>query len=154
MLDLQSHLAARIMLLHGDWVAKNSAYDDDICAALEMRHETCRYWDARWKDYFIEFKKGKSIWIDLVRYGEVILKANTQACQETVPLFFIPNPVRDKIEEVVGVKTEVLVAKMGLTEQDAKVLLDLAKKVPHSLNAQASLTVTDIQRLKAFSVRE
>ncbi len=89
-----------------------------------------------------------------MRYGEVILKANTQACQETVTLFFIPNPARDKIEEVVGAKTEVLVAKMGLTEQDAKVLLDLAKKVPRSLNAQARLTVTDIQRLKAFSVRE
>jgi hypothetical protein len=152
--DLRAHLAERLSLLQGDWVADKNAYEGAICGALEMEMEqqANRYWDARWGGHLIEFKKGKSIWIDLVRYAEVLLRANEAACQKTLTLFFIPNLRRDAIEKVLCVETQTLIRKMGLTESDAKSLLGIHERLPRSLNAQARLTVTDVRGLACFSV--
>jgi len=145
------YLTERIGQLQGDWVAERKPYEGAICRALEMEEQAGRYWDARWGTYLIEFKKG-GIWIDLVRYAEVLLRANDDARQKTITLFFLPNGRRDAIEEVLGAETETLIRKMGLTEADAQALLSLHKRVPRSLNAQASLTVGDIRKLACFKV--
>jgi len=57
--DLQDHLRKKKNELHGDWVNKNSSYDQDICKILEMGWDSGRYYDAKWNVYNIEFKKGK-----------------------------------------------------------------------------------------------
>jgi hypothetical protein len=150
--DLRAHLTERIGQLQGEWVIDKNTYDAAICRILEMDRERGRYWDARWGQYKIEFKKGKSIWIDLVRYAETVLKVNGQASQKTVTLFFIPNILRDAIDEIICVETERLIHTMGLTEMAARALVDLSQRVPHALNAQASLTIKDVRGLRAFSV--
>jgi len=43
--------------------------------------------------------------------------------------------------------------KIGLTEEQAKFLVKIKESVPRSLNAQASLTMKDIEDIKAFSVQ-
>ena len=128
-LVLQDHLRKRFEHLKGDWVSKRSNYDEEICHALEMEDDKRRYWDARWKEYFIEFKKGKSDWIDLVRYAEILLRENEEACRKTITMFFMPYAYRNEIEKIICVETEKLIAKMGLTEYDAKALCDLSKRV-------------------------
>ena len=66
MQDLVKHLSSNKALLTGEWLKKNSNYEKDICTILGMEEDTKRYWDAIWKQYYIEFKKGRSIWIDMV----------------------------------------------------------------------------------------
>jgi len=152
--ELKQHIASNKERLAGDWVTKNCSYDGGICNALNMEEDTVntRYWDASWNDCFIEFKKGKSIWLDLVRYSEILLKLNKAATTETVTLFFIPNGDRTKIEEVIGVSTAKIIDKLGLTIEQAQELVALHRAVPRSLNAQASLTLLDVRNIACFVV--
>ena len=150
--DLERHLIENKEYLIGDWIKNNSSYDGYICEILSMKENTVRYWDAIWFDTLIEFKKGKSIWLDLVRYSEILLKVNSDAAKETFTLFFIPNNDRDKINEIIGVKTSKIITKVGLSKNFAEQLIVLNETVPRSLNAQASLTVKDIKSIADFKV--
>lgn len=151
--DLKQHLQSQLPRLRGEWLHSNSGYEDDICQVLGMQSSKCRYWDATWHNYRIEFKKGRSIWLDLVRYSEISLKLNEDACRETICLFFVPNKERSRIEEVICVETNALIKAVGLNQTQAESLMQLMEAVPRSLNAQASLTVNDIKKIKAFSVQ-
>jgi hypothetical protein len=135
-------------------VQKKSAYEADICRALLMQKEAGRYWDARWNEYRLEFKKGTSIWLDLVRYSEVLLRLNENACREVFSLFFIPDKSKEQISEIICVESCVIIEHLNLSEQYAKMLIQLNDRVPRSLNAQASLTVNDLKRLEKFSVQQ
>ncbi|SHO80742.1 hypothetical protein MNB_SV-15-1001 [hydrothermal vent metagenome] len=117
-----------------------------------MQEDTGRYWDAIWNSQYIEFKKGNSIWIDLVRYGEIILKLNEDASKDTITLFFIPNKTKDKIEEIICVTTNKLIEYIKLDREKAEQLILLNENVPRSLNAQANLTKTDIKQISTFIV--
>jgi len=117
-----------------------------------MTEDTVIYWDAIWNEQYIEFKKGNSIWLDLVRYSEILLKSNDDASKETITLFFIPNKLRDTIEEIICVKTKDLIKFINLNQDGAKQLITLNDKVPRSLNAQASLTKKDIRGIATFIV--
>jgi hypothetical protein len=150
--DLKQHLTERLPQLRGNWLQNNSGYEDDICQILEMQSSKCRYWDATWNQYRIEFKKGRNIWLDLVRYSEILINLNEEAGKETICLFFVPNQDRSLIEEIVCVETSALIAAVGLTSSHAVSLIQLMNDVARSLNAQASLTVNDVRRIKAFSV--
>lgn len=117
-----------------------------------MRLSTGRYWDAVWNQHLIEFKKGRSIWLDLVRYSEIALKESDESGRKTVSLFFIPNNERSRIEEIVCVETEALIRAVRLSKQQAESLVEMKVSVPRSLNAQASLTVNDVKAISAFLV--
>lgn len=152
---LEKFLKENISLLVGNFVSKNSGYDNDICNILPNFNEnTKRYWDANWEEenMFIEFKKGRSIWLDLVRYSEVLLKINSESKIETFTLFFIPNKERTEISEIIGLSTLRLIEKLNLNETDVEKLLNLNKSLPRSLNAQASLTVKDIKKISEFII--
>ncbi len=151
--ELQDYLQANLHNLRGAWVQKKSAYEADICHALLMQKEAGRYWDARWNGYLLEFKKGTSIWLDLVRYSEVLLRLNENACREVFSLFFIPDKCKEQITEIICVESCVIIEHLNLTEEYANMLIKLNDRVPRSLNAQASLTVNDLRRLEKFSVR-
>jgi hypothetical protein len=138
--------------LLGDWILKNSSYDTEICDILKMNFMKSRYWDAEWNGLFIEFKKGRSIWLDLVRYSEVLLQLNNDASRETITLFFVPTKSKDKIEEIVGVETKSIIEKLGLTDKLARSLVELNDYVPRQLNAQASLTVNDVKKISRWIV--
>ena len=150
--DLEEHLSKKKNLLSGSWILNNSSYDADICDILEMSVSTGRYWDAQWKTYCIEFKKGSSIWLDLVRYSEAFLKIDEDASKETLTLFFIPDKKKEKIEEIICVQTKSIIEKVRLTEEIASQLIKLNKAVPRSLNAQASLTKKDVRNLAEFII--
>jgi hypothetical protein len=150
--DLKELLSNKGTLLYGSWVKNNSSYDSDICDILEVNVSTGRYWDAQWKAYYIEFKKGNSIWLDIVRLSEVFLKIDEEASKETLTLFFIPDKKRERIEEIICVKTKSIIEKIAITEEIAKQLIKLNKEVPRSLNAQASLTKKDVRSLAEFII--
>ena len=155
-LKLENLLRQNLILLNGSFVSKNSGYDGDICKIInDFEEKTTRYWDCFWKEesLYIEFKKGRSIWLDLVRYSEIILGINTESSVQTFTLFFIPNNDRSKIIEIIGLETNKLIKKINLDKKDALQLLDLNKTVPRSFNAQASLTIKDIKTIADFIVK-
>lgn len=151
--DLEQHLRAQLPLLEGDWLRKDSGYEKDICRILAMQPSQCRYWDATWHQHRVEFKKGRSIWLDLVRYSEILLGSNEDARRDTICLFFIPNKVKSQIDEIICVETHTLIKAVGLTNPQAEALVQLMKAVPRSLNAQSSLTINDVREIKVFSVQ-
>jgi hypothetical protein len=150
--QLEQHLIENKNKLMGEWIKNNSSYDGYICDILNMTEDTVRYWDAIWNNQYIEFKKGNSIWLDLVRYSEILLKTNIESSKETITLFFIPNKSKDVIEEIICVITKDLINLINLNEDSAKQLIELNEKVPRSLNAQASLTKKDIRTIATFIV--
>ena len=150
--QLKQHLEKNKEKLIGEWIKNNSSYDSYICNILDMKENTVRYWDAIWQNKQIEFKKGNSIWLDLVRYSKILLKVNSDASKETLTLFFIPNKAKDKIEEVICVSTNKLIEYIKLDKEKAKQLISLNENVPRSLNAQASLTKKDVKSIAIFIV--
>jgi len=147
--DLKTHLKTNKQNLTGHWINRN-AYKNDICTLLRMTPRKSRYWDAEWNGLFLKFKKGKSIWLDLVRYSEILLQVDMDASKETTTIFFIPNKTRTQIEEIVVVDTERLIEKLCLNTEMAKMLVESSKIVPRSLNAQASLTLNDIRGISRW----
>ena len=91
-----------------DFLRNNSNYDWALCDILWMQEDTWRYWDAQWNGYKIEFKKWTSIWLDLIRYSEIVLWTTDNANNETITLFFIPDKDKLKImkyHELYRIKT-------------------------------------------------
>ena len=150
--DLKSHLEDKKFNLQGDWVNKKDEYEIHLCRALVMKEDKNRYWDARWSNYFLEFKKGRSVWLDLVRYNEMLLKIYPTAHNNVLNLFFVPNINRSLISEILCVETNELIRKLKLTEVFAEQLLALNKNLPRSLNAQASLTINHLKRISVFII--
>lgn len=151
--DLENHLKDNLKYLEGEWVKQNSGYEKSICQILGMTTDKGRYWDAKWHEHLLEFKKGRSIWLDLVRYSEILKKCNEDACQEVISLFFIPDKERERIVEILCVKTELIIENLKLNEEYSETMLELYKLVPRSLNAQASLTVSDLRKIADFIVK-
>ncbi len=151
-LTLRDHIQERIPYIAGPWVDKQSNYEPDLAEILEAAVHDGRYWDASWSGVKLEFKKGRSIWLDLVRYAEQMGEITGDAREEVATLFLIPNPERSKIVEVIVCETEKLLDYLNLQTNDAKTLLELRERVPRSLNAQASMTVPDARRISKFIV--
>jgi len=150
--DLKGHLYILKKELKGYWIEKRSGYDKDICKILKMMPRKSRYWDAEWNGLLLEFKKGRSIWLDLVRYSEILLKVSLDASRETTTLFFIPNRVENTIEEILVVDTKRLIERLCLTDEIASRLVELNKHVPRQLNAQASLTLSDVRNISHWII--
>jgi hypothetical protein len=91
----------------GAWVNRNSSYDADACESLGLQLSAGRYWDAELGDVAIEIKKGRSIWIDLVRIAEQVIGVSPDAMRETVTLFLVPDSARWRIQIAHLVPTRV-----------------------------------------------
>lgn len=128
--------------ISGSWIARNSGYERDLCKILNWDFSTARYYDALCDDVAIEIKKGKSIWLDLVRYSEIFLGEGTQ---DTITAFFIPNSERSKIQHVYFVDTRDLMTKLNLSNKRAEIIVAINKDMLRSLNMQVRLTVKDIK---------
>ena len=123
--DLKAHIQDRFPSLIGPWVSDKSAYEAALCRALKFSPYKSRHFDTRWNSYHIELKKGTSIWIDLVRYGEILLGTKEEAKIDTVTLFFIPNKTKDRINSAICVPTKTLIEKMSLDLEAARFLIEL-----------------------------
>lgn len=150
--DLREHLSDHIYPMVGRWLEKNSSYEDELCEILQMDIDKGRHWDAKWRDYFIEIKKGRSIWLDLVRYSELILNDGPSIDSRLVTLFLIPNKEKTNVTEIICTSTQAIVNKLNLNQFIAKQIVEISNIVPRQLNAQASLTVNDIKSICEFSL--
>jgi hypothetical protein len=120
---------------------------DGACDALGFMNDGNRYGDGWFHNTPIELKKGRSIWIDLVRCSEQQLGVTAAASRSTPTLFLLPGTGHrlDTIVEASVLTTPDLLAFLRLDDTRAHVLCDLAEHVPNSLNAQASLGLGDIR---------
>jgi hypothetical protein len=151
---LEDHLRAVLPFLCGPWVKLKNGYERALADSLGMDFSASRYWDARWNTLFLEFKKGRSIWLDLVRYSEALIGLNKDALMKTETLFFLPDPKAECIEEIVCVESAALITFLGLTDEEvARNILAIKDRVPRSLNAQARVTWKDIRGIQSFGVR-
>jgi hypothetical protein len=150
--QLREHLNTRKQDLKGYWILDGSAYEEDICDILKMQCRKSRYWDAEWGGLFLEFEKGRNISLDLVRYSEAVLKLDPDASVSTLTAFFVPTQRREKIEEIIVVDTKALIKKLDLTEDIARGLVALSKRIQRQLNAQASLSLKDVREISLWTV--
>ena len=158
--ELREYLRQNIKLLTGSFVQKKDKYETDFCNILsEMTLDESRYWDCFYttnlgEKIFIELKKGKSIWIDLVRYSEVLLKKTADSKIKTITIFLIPNKEKTKITHIYAFETDRLINSVfNLDESKAISLINLKETLPHSLNAQASLTLTTLKNNHYFEIQ-
>ena len=102
--QLAEHLESKIGQLNGSWISKNSSYEDNACIQLDFECQKKRYWDCLYKDTYIEIKKGKSIWLDEVRYCEILLSdtiQNNDDCkQDTITIFIVPTKDKQNIQKI------------------------------------------------------
>ena len=108
---LNTHIKAKIHQLKGNWILKNSKYENDVCIQLNFVCEHNRYWDAVFTDIHIEIKKGKSIWLDEVRYSEILLcdTMNNDDCKkDTITMFIVPNKSKTYIDKIYLINTKKL----------------------------------------------
>ena len=150
--DLKEHIRQNIDRCRGDWVEKKNGYEAGLCSALGIDLDQTRYQDATWNGYSLELKKGTSIWIDLVRYCELLVEKQELNSTKSVCLFCVPDKAKGIITDIIGISTPRLLETFALSEQQAKALLELRDHVPRQLNAQASLTVSDVRSIEDFSV--
>ncbi len=134
-------------VITGDWIKMNSSYEIGLCGVLGWPVDTNRYFDATYHNIKIEIKKGRSIWLDLVRYSEIILGIGES---NTITAFFIPSLERNKIDTLYLVDTKDLINIFKLDKDIADVLMSLQERVPRSLNVQASLTIKDIAKIAFY----
>ena len=150
--DLKEQIRSRIEKCSGEWVGQKNGYEGALCAALGIELQETRYQDGTWQAYSIELKKGTSIWLDLVRYSEILLEKPDLNSRKSIGLFCVPDNKKGIITDVIGVSTPSLLRKLALSDAQARALLELRDHVPRQLNAQASLTVKDVRGIADFSV--
>lgn len=133
--------------LCGDWISKNSSYEQGLCDEIGWIKDTNRYFDAKKNNFKIEIKKGTSIWLDLVRYSEILLK---QGEGDTLTAFFIPAKDKSRITDIYFVETDAIIKFLNITDELAYQLLAIKNNLPRQLNAQANLTKRDIEMISLF----
>jgi hypothetical protein len=136
--------------LTGSWIKKNSSYETGLCAEMGWIKEDSRFYDATINNIKIEIKKGINIWLDLVRYSEILIGRGDK---DTITTFFIPDKQRTKILRIIFVDTNEIIQKLKITMDDAEKILQMQNKMPRQLNAQANLTIKDVERI-AFYIYE
>ena len=147
--DLKEHLQRSLPLLQGDWVSGKRKYESFFASAIGATFKEGRYWDCIWQGIYLELKMG-NIWLDLVRYSEYLLRRTPESHVTVVTLFM--RYKQQRITDIYAVSTENLIRALNLSTQTAEDLLRIRDEVPRSLNAQASLTESDIRKIAEFHV--
>jgi len=147
--DLKEQLQRSLPLLRGDWVSGKRKYESFFASAIGATFKEGRYWDCIWQGIYLELKMG-NIWLDLVRYSEYLLERTPESHVTVVTLFM--RYKQQRITDIYAVSTENLIRALNLSTQTAEDLLRIRDEVPRSLNAQASLTESDIRKIAAFHV--
>ena len=148
--EIVLQLQENIGNLEGEWIRKNSGYEDDFCRRVGFDCETSRYWDAKFKNNYIEIKKGFSIWLDEVRYAELFLgdiNINSNCNVKTFTIFIIPNKTKSKIEKIYFIDTEKIIEYLKITEDWSKLIIARKNEVNRSLNCQQSMTISDLVKI-------
>ena len=134
--ELNIYLQTKINELNGTWISKNSGYEKEACLNLGFNCETKRYWDCEYNGSYIEIKKGKSIWLDEVRYCEILMSDNIdndECKKKTITMFLIPTKDKNKIEKIYIIDTQKLIDFMKIDKVWAEILLSRHKQTTRSL---------------------
>jgi hypothetical protein len=149
---LREHLHTFKADLKGYWILDYCPYKENVCNILKMRRRKSGYWDAEWKGLFLEFEKGRSIQLDLLRYSKALLKLEPDSSVSVLTAFLIPTQRRERIEQIIVVDTRRLLQKLNLKADVAKGLIALNKRIDGKLNAHANLTLKDVKKISLWSV--
>lgn len=152
---LKFYLNKKIQQLSGLWIKKNSGYEKEACVNLGFTCDKKRYWDAVFNEKYIEIKKGKSIWLNEVRYCELYMNDlidNIDAKQETITIFMIPNKAKNKIEKIYIIDTKKIIKFLKITPHWAKILLSRKNIINRSLNCQQSMTLKDLDKIADYII--
>ena len=149
---LNEYLQERIKELKGEWIRKNCGYEKEACINLGFNCQTKRYWDCEYNELYIEIKKGKSIWLDEVRYCEIFMSANDECKQKTITIFLIPNKDKTQIENILIIDTQKLIKFLQINTEWAETLLARRKITKRSLNCQQSMTLKDVKSIADYMV--
>ena len=153
--ELNQHITTKINELNGDWISKKSGYEKDACEQLGFTCERKRYWDCLFNNTYIEIKKGKSIWLDEVRYCEILMSDtidNDDCKKETITIFIIPTKNKKGIEKIYIIDTKKLIKFMKITLEWAPLLLSRRKQITRSLNCQQSMTIKDLKKIADYEI--
>jgi hypothetical protein len=153
--ELSNYLQEKKKELLGDWISKNSGYENEACINLGFNCETKRYWDSEYNGLYIEIKKGKSIWLDEVRYCEIFMsdKSENEECKkETITMFLIPSKDKQRIENIILIDTVKLIQYLNINTEWAERLLIRKKETARSLNCQQSMTIKDLKSIADYII--
>lgn len=148
--SVMNHLTNSVEYLSGEWIKRNSNYEHDACLDLGFKPETKRYWDCEFNGTYIEIKKGRSIWLDEVRYSEIVLSDEMEDpdCRiDTITMFLIPSKCKEFIEKILLVDTKRIISFMKIDREWGLNLLERRMKTTRSLNCQQSMTVRDVESI-------
>ena len=153
--ELNIYLQTKINELNGTWISKNSGYEKEACLNLGFNCEKKRYWDCEYNGSYIEIKKGKSIWLDEVRYCEILMSDNIdndECKKKTITMFLIPTKDKNKIEKIYIIDTQKLIDFMKIDKVWAEILLYRHKQITRSLNCQQSMTIKDLRLIADYTI--
>jgi hypothetical protein len=153
---LNCYLENQIKELNGGWISKNSGYEKEACINLGFNCERKRYWDCEYDGLYIEIKKGKSIWLDEVRYCEIFMsdKIDNDECKkETITIFLIPSKDKNRIENIIVIDTRKLIQFLKINTEWAERLLIRNKETTRSLNCQQSMTLKDLKLIADYIIK-
>lgn len=153
--ELNIYLQTKINELNGTWISKNSGYEKEACLNLGFNCETKRYWDCEYNGSYIEIKKGKSIWLDEVRYCETLMSDNIdndECKKKTITMFLKPTKDKNKIEKIYIIDTQKLIDFMKIDKVWAEILLSRHKQTTRSLNCQQSMTIKDLRLIADYII--
>lgn len=153
--QLNYYLQDKIKELNGKWVSKNSGYEKEACVNLGFNCRPSRYWDSEYNGLYIELKKGKSIWLDEVRYCEIFMsdKIDNEECKkETITMFLIPSKGKERIENIILVDTRKIIQFLNINAEWAERLLNRKKETVRSLNCQQSMTIKDLKSIADYII--
>lgn len=153
--NLNNYLKSKIKELNGKWISKTSGYEKEACVNLGFNCETKRYWDSEFNGLYIEIKKGKSIWLDEVRYCEIFLKDkidNEECKKETITMFLIPSNNKERIVNIILINTQKIIEFLNIDTEWAERLLIRKKETVRSLNCQQSMTIKDLKSIADYII--
>ena len=153
--NLHIHLQSIINQLHGPWISKNSGYEKEACLNLGFNCETKRYWDCEYDGSYIEIKKGKSIWLDEVRYCEIFMSDNIdndECKKKTITMFLIPTKDKKKVEKIYIIDTQKLIDFMKIDKVWAERLLSRHKQTKRGVNCQQRMTIKDLRLIADYTI--
>ena len=153
--NLHIHLQTTINKLKGPWISKNSGYEKEACLNLGFNCETKRYWDCEYDGSYIEIKKGKSIWLDEVRYCEIFMSDNIdndECKKKTITMFLIPTKDKKKVEKIYIIDTQKLIDFMKIDKVWAERLLSRHKQTKRGVNCQQRMTIKDLRLIADYTI--
>ena len=150
--ELKTHIESIVGELDGEWIAKNSGYEKEACQQLRFKCDTKRYWDCIYNQSYIEIKKGKSIWLDEVRYCEILMSDDNDHKKNTITIFIIPTKNKRRIEKIYIIDTKKLIEFMKITLEWGAILLKRKKQTTRSLNCQQSMTLKDLKNIADYEI--